>query len=138
MKILKNGAVLLMLLCLILSLCACGQETPAEESQSTNPSVDTTPSETPSEPADDGKMTYTVTVVDQDGNPIPGAMVQLCMETCYPGVANDQGVATFHVVAADYKVSFLKLPSGFTYSTEEQDFYFTEGSTDLTITLQAE
>ena len=64
-------------------------------------------------------------------------MVQICLDTCFPGMTNESGVAQFSVQEADYKVSFLAMPAGFTYSTEEQEFYFEDGSTELTITLKA-
>ena len=46
------------------------------------------------------------------------------------------GQAKFSVMEADYKVSFLSLPAGYTYSGDAQEFYFEEGF-ELTITLKA-
>lgn len=139
----KRFWALLLALCMALSLCACGGEddTPATtevtETEAVTATVPETPEET--EPAvDDGSVTYTVTVVDEDGNPIAGAMVQICMDTCYPGVTGADGSVQFSVAEADYKVSFLSLPAGYTYSTEEQEFYFENGSTEITLTLKAE
>ncbi len=142
MNNLKMILALVLALSMALCLCACGGEaaTPTEaEAEVTAPPV-SVPEETeaPTEAADDGLVTYTVTIVDENGNPIPKAMVQLCQETCYPGVANDEGVATFNLPEADYKVSFLSLPAGYTYSSDAQDFYFDAGSVDMTIVLKAE
>lgn len=143
MKRMKNIFVLLLALCMVLSLCACGasDNSDATDASETVPAVtaaQTEASEETEAPAADGTAGYKVTVVDEEGNPIAGAMVQICMDTCYPGVTDASGVATFDVEEADYKVSFLSLPSGYTYSTEEQEFYFEDGSTEITLTLKAE
>ena len=143
MKCMKNIFALLLALCMVLSLCACGarNNSDATDASETVPAVTVAQTEAPEEteaPADDSTAGYKVTVVDEEGNPIAGAMVQICMDTCYPGVTDASGVATFAVEEADYKVSFLSLPSGYTYSTEEQEFYFEDGSTEITLTLKAE
>ena len=36
-----------------------------------------------------------------------------------------------------YKVSFLALPAGYTYVDDVQEFYFENGSMEMTITLKA-
>ncbi len=142
MKNMKTILTLVLALCMALALCACGGEAAPEATAAPTEAVPTAAptekEEAPTEAADDGMTTYTVTILDEDGNPIPKSMVQLCMDTCYPGVADDQGVATFKVPEADYKVSFLSLPAGYTYSSEAQEFYFESGSTDMTIVLKAE
>ena len=86
----------------------------------------------------DGKVTYTVTVTDEQGNPISGMMVQLCKDACIPAVVDANGTATWTVAEDDYKVSFLNLPDGYTYTTEETEFYFADGETSMTIVLKAE
>ena len=142
MKYIKNLLIAVLALSLAMSLCACGGDDSAADA--TEPSVvatvpQTEPvKETEELPADDGKITYTVSVVDENGNPISGAMVQLCLDTCLPGMTDASGAAVFNVEEANYKVSFLTLPAGYTYSTEEQEFYFENGSTEITLTLKAE
>lgn len=141
MKMKKLTFILAVLLLLGLSLCACGGETPTGTTAGTDPVPSTslpTQTEGTTAPTEDGKVLYRVTVVDQDGNPISGAMVQLCLDTCLPGATNASGVAEFKVTEADYKVSLMMMPAGYTYATEEQEFHFAEGSTELTITLKAE
>ncbi len=134
----KKFFAALLALCLALSLCACGGEAAVETTEAaTLPPVAEQPAPETEAPVEENP-TYTVTIQDTDGNPIAGAMVQLCMETCYPGIADAEGVARFQVPEAEYKVSFLSLPAGYTYSTEEQEFYFASGSMEMTIVLKAE
>lgn len=122
-------------LCLAVGLCACagGGENTTTQANTTQTSTAETTQET-TEAALGG---YRVTVVDEGGNPIAGAMVQLCLDACYPAATDDSGVAKFAVEEADYKVSLLALPEGYTYTTDAQEFYFAEGSLELTITLKA-
>ncbi len=135
----KKILVLLLSICLLLCLCACGQDqNPTDPTPSTPVTDPTDPSTKPTDPTiDDGKVTYTVTVTDEQGNPISGVMVQICKDACIPAVANANGVATWTVAEDSYKVSFLSMPAGFTYSTEETEFYFAAGETSMTIVLKA-
>lgn len=111
----KNGNVFLaavMLLVIAVSLCACGAEPAAQESG------------------------YTVTVLDDTGAPVAGAMVQLCSNVCVPGVTDAEGIARFDLPEGDYKAAFIALPDGYTYMDEVQEFSFAEGGRELTITLK--
>ena len=128
----KAILALVLALCMMLCLCACGESEPAT---TTEPTTQTTQATEATE-ADDGKVTYTVKVVDEGGNPVVGAMVQLCKETCLPGATNAEGVAEFNVVEdSEYKVSFMTQPAG--YEGMEEAYYFEAGSYELTITLTA-
>lgn len=131
----KRFLALLMAACLMLGLCACGGEgePDATDSSEVTEATDVTEA-TVIENAQDGNVTYTVTVVDESGAPIAGVFVQMCLETCYPNSTNENGVATFSLAEADYKVSFLTPPEG--YSVEEA-YYFEDGAHDMTITLKA-
>lgn len=117
-------------LCLLLGLCACG-ETAADPKESSTAAT----TEAATQPVDDGKVTYEVKVVDEGGNPVAGAAVQLCKDSCLPGVTNAEGVAAFRTVEDTYKVSFMTMPAGYEAAAEE--FYFEDGSYELTITLKA-
>lgn len=136
MKI-KNILMLALVLCMVFTLCACG-DNGSENPNNTDetPEASSTTGDTQeSTDAEDGKVTYTVTVIDEGGNPVTGAMVQLCLEACIPGITNAEGKATYTVEEADYKVSFVSMPEG--YTSDVTEFYFEEGSYDMTITLKA-
>lgn len=132
----------LLALMMTVGLCACGGEEivvnteteavtvlPAVDEEVAAPDVE--------EEADDGKVTYTVHVQDENGVALAGVMVQICKDACLPGMTDAEGNAVFVVAEDDYKVSFLMLPAGYTYTTEETEFYF-DGATEMTLTLKAE
>lgn len=126
----KRILILTLAFCLLFCLCACG-DTAADPKQTSTAAT----TETTTEPVDDGKVTYTVKVVDEGGNPVTGAAVQLCKDSCLPGMTNAEGVASFRTVEDIYKVSFMTMPAGFQADAEE--FYFEDGSFEMTITLKA-
>lgn len=142
----KNILTVLLLLCMVLCLCACGNnetanndavtDPPTTDPVATNP-VETDPVET--EPAiPEGQAQYTVTVVDEGGNAIAGAMVQICKEDCFPGVTDAEGKAIFTRPETEgYKISFISVPAGYDYTTEETDFYYEGDSKEITIVLKA-
>lgn len=131
-----------MILCLVLamSLVACGgsdekKETP-ETTTSTQPQ--TNEDTTPSQPT--AAAIYKVTVVDEAGNPFPGIVVQLCNDTgCNPCVTDENGTATYYMAEArdDYHANVTVLPEGYEYASGEAEYYFTNGATEVTITLKA-
>ena len=138
MKNLKSTAAGMLILLLSLSLCACGGKSEAENTQATQAPVVTEAAVQQTEaPEKNEEDSYTVIVVDENGSPIAGAMVQLCKDTCYPGVTDADGTAKFTLPEDDYKVSFLTLPTGYTYSDEAQEFHFADGSKEITISLKA-
>lgn len=140
----KRFLALCLVLCLAACLCACGgtqneaptDEVPQPSNQLQQPEA-TEPSE---EVTQNTNPTYTVKIVDEAGNPVVGAMVQICQgETCMPGpMTGEDGTVTFQVVEADYKVSFLGgVPAGYDYTTEQTEFHFESGSYEMTIVLKA-
>ncbi len=106
-----------------------------------NPPVDSKPTDPqPNETKiPDGMKLYTVKLVDEGGNPVTnGGVVQICLnELCNPCMVNDGGTFSWTVEPADYKVSFIKLPQGYEVANGESAFYFTSGSTEMTIVLRA-
>ena len=131
----KKLIAAILLLTMILCLCACGEG--ADPAQTTTKQeVPVTTTTVPSTTVSDGKVTYTVTITDENGDPVVGAMIQLCKDACVPGRTNDQGVAEFRLAEDSYKVSFLAMPEGYSYANETTEFYFESGATELTIQLK--
>jgi ABC-type Fe3+-hydroxamate transport system substrate-binding protein len=124
----KRVSVFLLALCLFLGLCACGGS-----NEQTTPTT-TEPVQNVADPIDDGKLTYLVTVVDESGRPVPQVIVQLCRQSCFVAVTNDEGIAAFSLSEDDYKASVTIMPEG--YQTDTEEFYFADGSKELTITLK--
>lgn len=132
----KKMLCLMLAVLMTLALCACGgEEAPQTEATQAATEAPTVAAET--EAADDGKVTYTIHVEDENGAPLAGVMVQICKDTCLPGMTDAEGNAVFTVAEDDYKVSFLSLPAGYDYTTEETEFYFESGATEITLTLKA-
>ncbi len=136
MKTLKILLAAVMACCMVFTLCACGQDTAGNDDTAPDGTT-TNPSSSVSKPADDGKVTYTVRVVDENGNGITGGMIQFCLDSCMPCILDENGVASMALPEADYKVSFTMMPAGYALTGEETEFYFAGGSYELTIILKA-
>ena len=81
-------------------------------------------------------VTYTVTVKDQNGNPVEGAAVQMCDDKgCkMPAATNAEGVVTFTYDPSNYHVTIVECPEGYT-ADPEQAFYFEGEATELTVEI---
>ena len=133
-KLLLLSVAVLSLLC---GLCACGGNQP--EDSSSAPENSAPVATTITEPADD-KLTYTVTLVDESGNPIANTLIQMCnADSCRPAVTDANGVATWNAEEDDYEVYFPNevAPEGYTYAGDTTKFHFEDDSTEMTITLKA-
>lgn len=122
----------LLLVSLVFCLCACGQ---TQDNNETTPTVtDPAPSETEAQ-----GVTYTIKVVDEGGNPVVGAMVQLCSDLCLPKLTDAQGLAVYENQEEkdNYKASVTSFPAGYEQLGEETEFYFGEGNYEVTITVKA-
>ena len=131
----KKLIAVLLLICVAMGVCACGNNDAVPTTTDFESEIDIIDVTTTEEIS----AGYTVKVVDEGGNPIAGAMVQLCAESCIPAVTDANGVATFPNAESrdDYKVSFVTLPAGYDYVDENQAFYFEAGATEITLTLKA-
>ena len=78
------------------------------------------------EPAQGGKSgmsSYTVTFTDQNGDAVPGCIINFCTdETCVPVVADENGMASFEGAPYEYHLQVIKVPEGYTFDTT-QEFY---------------
>lgn len=136
----KKLLCMILALMLVFALCACGAESDTQESEEMN-TTEQEPSETKvteeETTVDDGKVEYTVTVVDEDGNPITDVkQVQVCDETnsCSIILLTD-GTGTMRLTEAVYHATLMTLPEGYEYVGEETEFSF-DSSNSCTITLK--
>ncbi len=82
-----------------------------------------------------GKSSYTVTVVDQEGNPVQGCVVNFCTEeACVPVISDESGKALFSGEPYAYHIQVLSVPEGFDYTGSDDLFVKAEGDS-LTVTL---
>lgn len=146
----KKFALLLALLAaMTFPLVACDTAEPTETAASTQaatqaateaPATQAPATEAPATEAPSTKVTYTVTVVDQNGAPVAGVEIQMCDDTSckMPAPTNAEGVATFSYDPSNYHVTVIAIPEGYAYA-EGTDattaIDFPEGSTELTVTL---
>ncbi len=76
---------------------------------------------------------YRVIVMDENGNPVPGVMVQFCSDTaCMLGETDETGTAVFQEPQGHYTVHILKAPEEYILDGVE---YILEAFADLTIYL---
>lgn len=133
---------MLLAICLVatmaVSLVSCNSN--GEDATTTTTTTVTTTTTTTTEKKDETPDTpvtveYKVTVKDQNGDPVVGAAVQMCIgELCkLPVLTDDSGVATFNVDEESYTVKFNSLPDGYTDAVGS--YTFEEGSRELTITV---
>lgn len=129
----KKLIAAMLLVSMVFCLCACGQ---TQENNETEAPKVTIPEET--EPEVQG-VTYTIKVVDEGGNPVVGAMVQLCSDLCLPKITDAQGVAVFENQEEkdNYKASVTSYPAGYEQLGEETEFYYGTGNYEVTITVKA-
>ena len=142
-------ALLMSLSCLLIACDSSTTETPdttvadtaATEAPTETPTETPTeapteaPTETPTE-APSTKVTYTITVKDQNGDAVVGAEVQMCDDKgCkMPAPTNENGVVTFTYDPSNYHITIVGCPDGYT-ADSAQEYYFEEGSTELTAVI---
>ena len=107
--------------------------TPPVTSDEATPEVTTPEITTPEETTpEDTRVTYAVTVVDENNAPLAGATVQLCVgDLCrLPALTGENGVANFLFDPDDYTVKVTL--KGY---TGEASYKFAADSTELTVQL---
>ena len=136
MKMMKKISGILALVCLLLSVsllvCACDSDkdnetaTTAATEQPTNAPTEaptTGKEEQPTQPSD-GKVTYTVKIVDPDGKGVEGVLVQMCDDSgCkLPQATDANGEVIFKFKESNYHVTLSNLPAGL---VAEAEYHFT-------------
>ncbi len=77
---------------------------------------------------------YRISVIDQDGNPVSGAIVNICTDTtCTTGKSDEKGLILFTGEKQSYHLQLLKAPDG--YSFDSPADLYTEDQTDFTISV---
>ena len=124
MKTITRSALLMLSLLLLLSLLLIGCDSNAPEGES-------------NEQVADGKVTYTVTVLDPSGAPVSGVGVQFCDDDgCrMPMTTNADGVVTLTEAKSNFHVTLVSVPEGF---AEDSGEYHFGDALELTVTLTAE
>lgn len=142
MNVKRITSLMTVLVLMAAILCGCGSNGGSENTASTTGSTaapeTTVVPETTAAPTetDDGKVTYTVTVVDENNNPVEGVILQFCdAENCKLPVGTDaNGVVSVSYEASEYHVLVNEIPEG--YICQETEYYF-DGTSELTIVLTA-
>ncbi len=144
------------LLCLALFFSACGggsddpvdtqantsESAPADTTAGTDAGSDATEEANTSVSEETGsavsKVTYTITVKDQDGNPVKDVDVQMCKTSgaCLKAVLTDaNGVVTFTYDEDSYYVTIVGCPEGYSADATAKH-NFADGAKEMTITIQ--
>ena len=87
----------------------------------------------PEEPGD-GKATYTVTVKDDEGNAVAGAVVEIYLDGIVRRGETEtdaNGVATFKLDEGNYSAAVVEVPAG--YDFEEEKVALTGGAVTLEV-----
>ena len=145
----KRFLILALVLVLMLTfVVACNDKTPEvpdnnddkteqPDDQNQQPGDPDDKTEEPTQPA---KVTYTITVKDQDGNPIAEVEAQICVDgVCKkPNVTDENGVVTFTMDDPGESVLSLQIneggsPAGYEYPTDK--IAIEAGQTEVTVIL---
>ncbi len=135
-----------LMLCVVMGAVACDSnegtadttepatQAPTESTETEAPTAEQT---TVEETTDDGKVTYTVKVVDASGAPVAGVAVQFCDDNgCrMPVATNAEGIVTLTDAESNFHVTIASVPEGF--AADANEYYF-DGAFELTITLNAQ
>lgn len=95
--------------------------------------------ELPGDSVDPGGMSaYTLIFVDQNGDPVPGVVAQICDdETCMTATSDELGRCELTMVPYAYEIHILKVPEGYTGDTETVTVASADGG-ELTFVLTKE
>lgn len=132
MKLTKKLLAVLLSLLVVFSLCACGADTASSKDDVSSSEPVSSSEDTSSE---EKTSKFEVKVVDAEGNPVEGVMLQICKDSCIPAKTDTNGVATFNIeVTSEHKLSVLSCPAGYEY-TGEAEVYMEDGATEYTVEL---
>ncbi len=128
----KKLLALILVLGLVFCLCACGAD--KKDADTDTKTQQSSQTETSSDDA--ATASFEVMVVDQNGDAVPGVMVQICKDTCLPALTNSKGVATFNLEITDgYKLSVMSCPAGYD-AQKVGEIYLDAGITEYTLEIK--
>ncbi len=147
MNNMKKLLAMLLAMTLVLCLAACGgnggsdsDETTTTTTAKTEPQQ-TEPTEENDPPVEPVEFVYTVTVEDEDGNPIEGVFVQICAgTTCVPKATDANGVAGYDTeITGDGELTakIINVPEGYIPVDGVTEIVMGD-ETDVVFMLQAE
>lgn len=134
----KNIKILLALIlvgCMIFGLCACNGNKEEDTTVADTTAADKKPADTTAADTTEAAKSFKVTIVDGDGNVVPGVIVQICKDACVPARSDDKGVALFNVAVEEgHKLSVMSCPEGYEY-TGAREIYLEAGATEYTLEI---
>ncbi len=144
----KKKVLIALLLCLALCMTvfavSCGSggndESESETSQKDTTSDSDKETETETETEASDKVTFTVTIKDQDGNPIQGVEVQICVDgICKkPNATDANGVVSFSMTDPGDSTLSLQInadPSPVGYEYPNEKIAIDKDQTEINVTL---
>lgn len=131
----KRLLALVLAVGMVLCLCACGADKNGPTGNETLNNQQQNDTESSSN--EESVAKFKVTLVDQNGDPVPNTWVQICQETCVPKTTDANGVAEFDFESTDgHKISLFSCPEG--YETEyvgDNYIYLEDGETEYTFEI---
>ena len=84
------------------------------------------------------QASYTVQVVDQNGDPVPEVYLNFCTDdTCVLTTSDEEGIIRFEGAPEEYHLQFVAVPEGYTYDPEFECYTEAWGG-ELTLTIEKE
>lgn len=69
----------------------------------------------------EGMSSYTLSFVDQDGNPVADVMANICDDNmCTPAVSDENGLIEFSYPSFEYVIHVLMVPNGYEFDTTQE------------------
>ncbi len=116
-------------LCMMMCAVACddaGEDTTDSATDTATETAAETPTESESETTENTKKAYTVSVVDDEGNPVNGVAVKICVgESCQlPRITDATGQVTFSIdnpenLEIGIQILGKDSPEGYDYPTDK-------------------
>ena len=136
MKLIIKLLAVMLVVCAVFTFSACDNGSQGDsETSGIETSNETKNDETEVETDAETAAAFSVKVVDDEGNVVPGVYVQICKDACVFAQSDDNGVASFALEITDgYKLSVLSCPDGYEYNGEAE-IYLESGSTEYTVEI---